>query len=82
MNTLQAITETRHQYSVIVHFHPEDDVYYATIPALDLITQGDSIDEAFWMAEDAIGLWIKTAIEDEIPILVEDHPIQVRQIAV
>ena len=68
-------------YTVIVNHSVEDDVYYAHIPTLGIVTQGESVDEAFWMAEDAISLWLKTAREDGISIPVEHEPVEVRRIA-
>ena len=68
-------------YTVIVNHSVEDDVYYAHIPTLGIVTQGESVDEAFWMAEDAIALWLKTAREDGLPIPVEDELVEVRRIA-
>lgn len=74
-------TEDSASYIVIVLHSAEDDVYHAHIPTLGIVTQGDSVEEAFWMAQDAISLWLKTAREDGVPIPVEDQPVEVRRIA-
>jgi len=72
----------RQYYSVIVHYDAEDNVYYADVPTLGFVTQGDSYDDAFAMAEDAIIGRLEVMRETGQPIPVEDHPFEVRQIAV
>lgn len=70
-------------YTVVVHFDPEDDIYYATIPTLGIVTQGESYNEAFLMAEDAITGWLHVARKHGEPVPVEeDRPVQVRRLAI
>lgn len=75
-------TGVRQQYSVIVHCDAEDDIYYADVPTLGFVTQGDSYEDAFAMAEDAIIGRLETTVATGQPIPVEDHPFQLRQVTV
>lgn len=72
----------RHQYSVIVTYDREDDIYLASVPTLGFVTEGTSYEDAFAMAEEAIAGRLQTMAAHGQPIPVEDHPVQVRQIAV
>jgi len=82
MTATRSTTGTRHQYSVIVTYDREHDMYNAAVPTLGFVTDGFSVEHAFEMAEEAITLWIETAVEDVIPIPVEDHPAHLRQVSV
>lgn len=66
--------ETVYQYTVI--FDPaEEGGYVVNVPALPgCITEGDTLDEARWMAKDAIRLYLESLSErgDEIPIEPQD----------
>ena len=75
-------TQSRHGFSVVVSHDTCTNSYIADVPTLGLGTYGFSRDHAFEMAEEAISLWIETAQEDGVPIPVEDHPVEVRQVAV
>lgn len=72
-------TETgiRQQYSVIVHYDAEDNIYDADVPTLGFVTQGDSYEDAFAMAEDAITGRLETLREHGQPI-----PVGVRLVTV
>lgn len=70
------------RFSAIVSHDAESNTYIADIPTLGIGTFGFSPNHAFEMAEEAISLWIETGVEDGLTIPVEDHPVQVRQIAV
>ena len=68
------------RYTVVVNYDADDDVYYATIPTLGIITQGESYEEAFWMAGDAINGWVADAQAHGDPIPAEDEDmVQVRR---
>jgi len=53
-------------YSFTILVEPNDpDGYLVTCPALPgLVTQGDTLDEAYEMAQDAIQLYVESLIED------------------
>lgn len=69
------------EYTVVVNYDPDDEIYYATIPTLGIVTQGDSQDEAFWMAEDAIAGWLQVAAKRGTPIRIEsERPVEVRKV--
>lgn len=57
-------------YSFTIVIEPNDpDGYLVTCPALPgLVTQGDSLDEAYEMAHDAIQVYIESLIADGQPI--------------
>jgi predicted RNase H-like HicB family nuclease len=58
------------EYSFTVLIEPnEPDGYLVTCPALPgLVTEGDTLDEAYSMAQDAIQLYIESLIADGQPI--------------
>ncbi len=70
------------RYSVFVHYDPDEDIYYADIPALEIVTEGSSEEHAFEMAEEAISLRVRLAREAGEPLPVEPRPGAFRQIAV
>jgi predicted RNase H-like HicB family nuclease len=72
----------QYRYSVIVTYDAESGTYLADVPALGLLTYGFSVEHAFEMAEEAISLRVESAVEDGEPILIEEHPASVRQVAV
>lgn len=76
MSTAQAS-----RYSVFVHYDPEEETYYADIPALEIVSEGDSEDHAFEMAEEAIALRVRLARESGESLPVEPRPGAFRQIA-
>lgn len=57
-------------YSFTILIEPNDpDGYLVTCPALPgLVTQGDTLDEAYEMAQDAIQVYLESLIEDGQPI--------------
>ena len=57
-------------YSFTIVIEPNDpDGYLVTCPALPgLVTQGDSLDEAYEMAHDAIQVYVESLIADGQPI--------------
>lgn len=82
MTAAQSPTTTHHQYSVIVTYDPDSGLYLADVPALGFITEGFSVEHAFEMAEEAIAGRLETMSAHGQPIPVEEHPAQVRQVAV
>jgi len=68
--------------SVVVSHDTDTNSYVTDMPSLGIGTFGFSLEHAFEMAEEAISLWIKTAIEDGLAIPVEDHSVQVQQIVI
>jgi len=58
-------------------FEPaEEGGYVVTCPALPgLVTEGDTMEEARRMAEDALRLYLETLIEDGVPIPSDKLPI-------
>lgn len=58
------------EYSFTVIVEPnEPDGYLVTCPALPgLVTEGDTLDEAYAMAQDAIQIYIESLIADGQPI--------------
>ena len=58
------------EYSFTVLIEPnEPDGYLVTCPALPgLVTEGDSLDDAYAMAQDAIQLYLESLIADGQPI--------------
>jgi predicted RNase H-like HicB family nuclease len=69
--------ESNGTYSFTMLFEPaEEGGYVVTCPALPgLVTEGDTMDEARRMAEDALRLYLETLIEDELPIPCDKVPI-------
>jgi antitoxin HicB len=73
-----AITAGHYTFTVIVE--PNDpDGYLVTCPALPgLVTQGDTLDEAYAMASDAIEGYLKSLIKHGEPIPEDKVAIPVR----
>ncbi len=69
--------EANGKYSFTMLFEPaEEGGYVVTCPALPgLVTEGDSMEEARSMAEDALRLYLETLIEDGLPIPSDKIPI-------
>ncbi len=58
-------------------FHPEEQGYSVSIPDLTgCYTQGDSMDEAFEMAQDAIGLYVEGMASLPVPSALESIPVE------
>lgn len=57
-------------YSFTILIEPNDpDGYLVTCPALPgLVTQGDTLDEAYEMAQDAIQAYVESLIDDGEPV--------------
>ncbi|OFW33902.1 MAG: hypothetical protein A3J28_18560 [Acidobacteria bacterium RIFCSPLOWO2_12_FULL_60_22] len=64
------VTVNDNEYSFIVLFEPaEEGGYVVTCPALPgLVTEGDTLEEAQAMAEDAIRGYLESLIKDNQPI--------------
>jgi predicted RNase H-like HicB family nuclease len=58
------------EYSFTIIVEPnEPDGYLVTCPALPgLVTEGDTLDEAYTMAQDAIHVYLESLIENGEPI--------------
>ena len=59
-----------YKYEIIIYWSNEDDVYIAEVPELSgCIAHGNSPEDSLKNANDAIQLWIDTAVEfgDTIP---------------
>jgi antitoxin HicB len=58
------------EYSFTIIIEPnEPDGYLVTCPALPgLVTEGDTLDEAYAMAQDAIQLYLESLIADGQPV--------------
>lgn len=82
MTAVHSLTTVQHQYSVVVTYDPESDLYLADVPTLGFMTEGFSVDHAFEMAEEAISGRLETMAAHNQPIPVEDHPVEVRRVAV
>lgn len=69
--------EANGKYSFTMLFEPaEEGGYVVTCPALPgLVTEGDTMEEARRMAEDALRLYLETLIEDGVPIPSDRIPI-------
>ncbi len=67
---------TMAEYSYTVLFQPaEEGGYVVTCPALPgLVTEGDTLEEARVMAEDAIRGYIETCRKDHLPIPSDKAP--------
>ena len=67
---------TEHRYTVL--FQPaEEGGFVATCPALPgLVTEGDSLDEARAMAEDAIRGYLESLLKDGMPIPSDKMPVK------
>jgi predicted RNase H-like HicB family nuclease len=82
MTAVQSLATTQHQYSVIVTYDPDSNLYLADVPALGFITEGFSAEHAFEMAGEAISGRLETMAAHGQPIPVEEHPIEVRQLVI
>jgi len=69
--------EANGTYTFTMLFEPaEEGGYVVTCPALPgLVTEGDTMEEARRMAEDALRLYLETLIEDGVPIPTDKLPI-------
>jgi len=69
--------EANGSYSFTMLFEPaEEGGYVVTCPALPgLVTEGNTMEEARSMAEDALRLYLETLIEDGMPIPSDRIPI-------
>ena len=69
--------EANGTYNFTMLFEPaEEGGYVVTCPALPgLVTEGDTMEEAQRMAEDALRLYLETLIEDGLPIPSDKVPI-------
>ena len=60
---------TDSKYEILIYWDPQDSIFVAEIPELPgCLAHGSSRTEAISAAEDAIALWIKTALEDGVTI--------------
>ena len=58
-----------YKYEVILYWSEDDGAYVAEVPQLPgCVAHGDTAENALKNAQDAIGLWIDTAREDDRPI--------------
>jgi predicted RNase H-like HicB family nuclease len=69
--------EANGTYTFTMIFEPaEEGGYVVTCPALPgLVTEGDTMEEARRMAEDALRLYLESLIEDGAPIPSDKTPI-------
>ena len=69
--------EANGSYTFTMLFEPaEEGGYVVTCPALPgLVTEGNTMEEARSMAEDALRLYLETLIEDGMPIPSDRIPI-------
>jgi len=69
--------EANGTYTFTMLFEPaEEGGYIVTCPALPgLVTEGDTMEEAREMAEDALRLYLETLREDGLPIPSDKTPI-------
>ena len=67
---------SEYRYTIILDPDPDEGGYTVTVPALPgCVTQGESIEEAIAMAQDAIRLYIESLIADGEPVPQErEHP--------
>ncbi len=59
-----------YRYEVIIYWSAEDDAFVAEVPELPgCVAHGDSYELALAQAQEAISLWIDTAMEfgDRVP---------------
>jgi predicted RNase H-like HicB family nuclease len=65
------------EYNYTVLFEPaEEGGYVATCPALPgLVTEGDTLDEAREMAQDAIRAYLESLQKDHLPIPADRPPV-------
>ena len=58
-----------HKYEIIIYWSNVDNVFIAEVPELPgCMAHGDTQADALANANEAIQLWIDTAIEDGIPV--------------
>lgn len=62
---------TRYEFTVVFEPDPEDGGYVAHVPALGIATQGETLDEARVMVQDAIAGFIESLKQAGQPIPVE-----------
>jgi antitoxin HicB len=63
---------TQYRYTVILVPDAEAGGYVVEVPALlGCVTQGETVEEALAMAQNAIGMWIRDMAADGEPIPVE-----------
>ena len=69
--------EANGTYTFTMLFEPaEEGGYVVTCPALPgLVTEGDTMEEARRMAEDALRGYLESLIEDGIPIPADKSPV-------
>jgi predicted RNase H-like HicB family nuclease len=69
--------EANGTYTFTMLFEPaEEGGFVVTCPALPgLVTEGDTMEEARRMAEDALRLYLETLVEDGVPIPSDKLPI-------
>jgi len=76
---LQGATTRKREYTVVLIPEPEEGGYSVIVPALTgCVTQGETMEEAIAMAQDAIAGWIMVAQKhgEEVPEETQ-HPISV-----
>jgi predicted RNase H-like HicB family nuclease len=58
-----------HKYEIIIYWSIEDDAFIAEVPELPgCMAHGDTPSNALEHAQEAIGLWLETAIEFGDPV--------------
>ena len=58
-----------HKYEIIIYWSNEDNVFVAEVPELPgCMAHGATQSDALVNANEAIQLWIDTAVEDGIPV--------------
>lgn len=62
------------RYTVLIYPSEEGDGYAALVPLLHVATQGDTVEHALAMAQEASELRIQGLIEDGEPVLEEELP--------
>ena len=61
--------ETREYQYTVLYEPAEEGGFVVTVPALPgLVTEGDTLDEARLMAEDAIRGYLESLLKDHLPI--------------
>ncbi|HEX3663771.1 MAG TPA: type II toxin-antitoxin system HicB family antitoxin [Rhizomicrobium sp.] len=70
------IPRQSHTYTVVLERDLEAGGFVATCPALPgVVTEGDTVEEAFDMARDAIRGYLESLQKDGLPIPVEREPV-------
>ena len=62
------------RYTVLLYRDEEDGGYAALVPLLGVASQGETIEEAIAMAQEAAELHVQGLIEDDEPVLEENEP--------